>query len=272
MIEVLEPQDTLLKQFVDSVYIFRKGTGKLEFTAYPSVNTPVALFRNTSISSDKDCILIQNSIEPNYLAIACNQLSGGTHLQYLQLVDEIAINFKPLGFVSFSQTSLRSGKLSQVETWRAFLPGLFNDVFETNDTKIQLQYIEDFLKKRYKPVPKETILFKALGLLNDTATDYKMLEIASLVGIHYKQLYRHFSENVGCSLAHYRNLVKFRTSITAKINQGTSSRLVDICYDHGYTDQPYFIKQFRKLTGENPSRFFRDVISFGNDKVIFKVD
>ncbi len=270
-IEVLEPQDRLLRRYVDSIYIFRKGPGRVEFTAYPSMNLPVGLFRNASVSAGQECVYIKSSDLPNHFAIACNQFSSGIHLRYSQLVDEIAINFKPLGFASFSGSKPSSGKLFSFGTWDEFLPDLFSQVFATDDSNLQLYHIENFLLDRYAPVSDEAILLQALELLNDIGADHTIQDIADITGGHYKHLYRHFKEQIGCSPARYRKLVRFRNSVVSKVTNGNKTRLVDVCYQSGYTDQPYFIRQFKKLTGEKPVRFFKSVVSFGNDKVIFKM-
>ncbi|XZF14584.1 helix-turn-helix domain-containing protein [Chitinophagaceae bacterium MMS25-I14] len=272
MINVLEPHNILLKQFVDSIYVFRKSTGGFEFTAYPTTNTAIGLLRNAAVTVKDGSIHIENATASNHFAMACNQFSGSLHLQYAQLADEIAINFKPLGFASFTRSKPENEKVFRFRDWDEILPDLFRDVFATEDQEQQLHRIEKMLLDQYRPLPCESILLKTLALLNDTANDYKIQEIADLVGTSYKQLYRHFTENIGCSPAHYRTLVKFRTSVISKLKKGNKARLTDICYDNDYTDQPYFTKQFKSLSGEKPGRFFKEVSSFGNDKVIFKID
>ena len=272
MINVLEPKNELLKKFVDSIYIFKRDTRSLEFTAYPSVNTPVALLRNAIVSVADTVVYIESSDKPNHFGIACNQFLSSTHVQYQQLVDEIAINFKPLGFSSYTRLKPINSKVSSFGEWNKFLPDLFRIVFATDDPEEQLNYIEQFLLEQYIPLPNESILLNALELLTDKNTNYKMQEIAGHVRLHYKQLYRQFTENVGCSPTHYRKLVKFRSSVISKFEKGNKARLVDICYTHDYTDQSYFIKQFKELTGERPVHFFKEVSSFGNNKVIFKID
>ncbi len=272
MINVIEPQNELLKQFVDSIYVFKKSEGGFEFTAYPAVNTSVGLLRNASVNIENECVYIANSETPNHIAMVCNQFTSSIHLQYLQLVDEIAINFKPLGFSSYTQSAPHQKKTSFFQEWNGVLPDLFDNVFATEDPDRQCYHIEEFLLNQYRALADESFLFKALELLNDTTLDYKMLEIACLAGVHYKHLYRSFTEHVGCSPVHYRKLVKFRSSVVSKMKRGDKVRLVDISNDHDYFDQPYFIKQFRELTGEKPSLFFKEVTSFGNDKVIFKID
>lgn len=272
MIEVLEPEDELLRRFVDSIYVFGKGPGPLEFTAYPSTNTPVGLFRDVQLSVAPGRVSIAASDVPNYLAIACNPFASAIHLHYRELCDEIAINFKPLGFSSFSRCKPRSGQLTDIDAWNTLLPGLFETVFATKDSRERLHCIETFLLAQYIPVPEEAKLLKALELLNDISANHRMADIAAAAGLHYKQLYRLFSDNIGCSMAHYRNLVKFRASVFSKLDPAEKRRLVDVCYANGYTDQAYFIRQFRQLTGEKPGKFFRDAVAFGKNKIIFKMD
>lgn len=272
MISVFEPRNEVLKQFVDSIYIFRRGNSTLEFTAYPSANMPVALLRNASVDIRDGIICIASSDQPDHFAIACNQFSSSAHLRYLQLVDEIAINFKPLGFYSYTGAEPQSGKIFSFNQWNPFLPDLFRLVFGTDHQEQQQDYIEQFLVEQYAPLPDEKALLQTLALLNDTVTDYKMQEIADRAGMHYKQLYRQFRACIGCSPKRYSKLMKFRSSVVSKLKEGNRSRLVDICYEQDYTDQAYFIKQFKELTGEKPARFFREVTSFGNEKVIFKMD
>jgi AraC-like DNA-binding protein len=271
MINVLEPQNDLLRQFVDSIYIYKKGTEGLEFTAYPNINIPICLLRNAVAGMEGRHIYVAPSDTPNYGTMVCSQFSGSLQLRYLQMVDEIAINFKPLGFISFTHSKPQESKLYSFPHWDALLPGLFDQVFATEDQQLQLHYIEQLLLNQYAPLPDEAMLLKAVGLLHDTTADYKIQEIAAIVGLPYKQLYRSFTENVGCSPVHYRKLVRFRSAVISKIKKGDKARLVDICYDNDYTDQPYFAKQFKALTGEKPTRFFKDITSFGDNRVIFKM-
>ena len=271
MIVVLEPQNEVIKQFVDSIYVFRKGEEKLDFTAYPSTNTPVGLFRNAAVTVCGGSIHVHPSHALGHFAMVCHPLSGGIRLHYAQMVDEIAINFKALGLRSHTRSQQGDGIISCFHDWDDGLPTLFHNVFATHDSALQLHHIETFLLARYAPLAEQATLLSALQLLNDTTTDHKMQEIATLAGVHYKQLYRLFTEYIGCSPAHYRKLVKFRGSIVSKLKKGAAARLVDICYDNAYTDQPYFTKQFKELSGQRPARFFKEVTSFGNDKVIFRL-
>lgn len=270
MIKVLEPENALLKKFVESIYVLRNNADKMEFTAYPSIYTPVALLRNAAVECIDNHVLISQANDSACLSIACNQYYNATHVQYKQMVDEIAINFKPLGLPSFTHSKHTRGKNQYFHDWDDHLPCLFNDVFEPNKPESQLQIIETFLLERYRKLTNETILFNMLDLFG-RKEGFKMQAVADILGIHYKRLYRDFLAAVGCSPAHYRKLLKFRESIITKLKEGDNTRLTDICYRHNYTDQSYFIKQYKELTGENPGHFFKSISSFGNGKVVVKI-
>lgn len=271
MVNVWEPRDKLLRKFVDSIYVWTQNADKLEFTAYAGLNTPVALLGNAAVYAEGGNVRITASAVPNHVAIACNQFFSGVHLQYEQLVNEIAINFKPLGFTSFTRSAVQDGKVFSFTQWDGQMPELFGQVFAASDPQRQLEYIEQFLLLQYSPVPDEAVLLQALALLQDRDRDYKMQEIAALSGISYKQLYRAFTEHIGCSPAHYRKLFRFRCSVADKITKGNAVRLTDISYKHDYTDQAHFNRQFKELTGEKPTHFFKEVTAFGDTKVIFKI-
>lgn len=271
MIDVWEPRDEVLRKFVDSIYVLTRSSDKLEFTAYAGLNTPVAVLSNTAVYAEGGNVRITASDNPNYVAIACNQFFNSVHLQYEQLVDEIAINFKPLGFASFARSSVKDSKVFGFTQWNDHIPELFRQVFMVSDARLQLECIEQFLLQQYSPVQNEAVLLRTLALLQDHYCDYKMQEIAEFSGISYKQLYRIFTEHIGCSPAHYRKLFRFRRSVADKITEGNAIRLTDISHKHDYTDQAHFNRQFKELTGEKPTRFFSEVTAFGDTKVIFKI-
>lgn len=272
MITVLEPANELLRRYVDSIYVFKRGEEKLEFTAYPSTNTPVGLFRNAAIEVADDRVDVTASDTACHFAMVCDQYPGSIQLHYAQMVDEIAINFKPLGYRSFTGASHMGGGIYRMQQWDDMLPALFAEVFAAEDSTAQLRCIETFLLGQYRPLAHEAVLRTALQMLGDIDAEHRVQDIAAIACVHEKQLYRLFADNVGCSPAYYRKLLRFRTSVVSKLQQGSAARLVDICYDNAYTDQAYFIRQFKALSGQPPARFFKEVSSFGNEKVIFKID
>jgi AraC-like DNA-binding protein len=271
MLNVFEPGNEHLKKYVDSIYIFEKKDKEIRYTSYPSAYTAVALFRNTDIDFASKCCTIQHAINPNHFAVAFNRLFRPVDIHYRQMEDEISINFKALGLAAFAQWEYKDSTDCFIfSTWDNFLEDIFNEVFAIDDPVKRIEIIEAFLLKRYVRFEDEEILSKAIDMLNAPHTDHKMQEIAKETGVHYKYLYRSFMQYIGCSPAHYRKIVKFRHSVYSKLNKGDAARFIEICYDGNYTDQSYFIKQFREITGENPKKFFRGLSAFGKDKVVLR--
>jgi hypothetical protein len=45
MLHVFEPENNLLKKYVDSIYIFEKGMKEVSYTSYPSAYVPSSLLQ-----------------------------------------------------------------------------------------------------------------------------------------------------------------------------------------------------------------------------------
>lgn len=270
MVEVFEPVSKLLKKYIASIYLFEKGADNLVFTSYPSTSTAVGLFRNAALHNTEDGVFINNSEGPGYLSIANNRLFKPVTLHYSEMVDEIAINFRPLGFVTFAKEDIRNHDFFIFHTWDGHLKTLFETIDTIIEPSGKLKAIEDFLLTQIAPLKEEGMLLSAMELLGDADKDYKVNEIAAMLAVHPKYLYRVFVQRVGCSLAHYRKIVKFRRSVQSRIVKGSSAKLTEVCYENDFTDQSYFIKQYQELTGNNPRKFFNDISSFGNNNVIFR--
>jgi AraC-like DNA-binding protein len=271
MLRLFEPANALLKKYVDNIYIFEKSNTAIKYTSYPSVNTSVGLFRNAAIEVSGNCFSFKNTQGPNHFAIACNRLFRPVDIHYLQMVDEITINFKPPGFAIFTQHPYPDGQDSFIfPDWDVFLEDLFHSVFATENSAERLAIIEAFLLSRYARITDEELLCTAMHLLSGPDAGHTINEVADLSGVHYKYLYRSFMRHVGCSPAHYRKIAKFRNSVYSKLDKGDATKFIEICYSGNYSDQAYFTKQFREITGENPKKFFKVISAFGNNKVVFK--
>ncbi|MCW3123453.1 MAG: AraC family transcriptional regulator [Flavipsychrobacter sp.] len=269
---VFEPNDPLLKKYIDNIYIFEKGQEPVQYTSYPSANTAVGLFRNATVDITDDPVIVQASADTKPFGIAFNRLLRRVNLHYMQMVDEIAINFKPAGFSAFTgwQYTGNSSDCFVFTEWDGDLERLLTHIFRAQEQHERAALLEAFLLSRYTPIDDEDILTRACALLADPNNEDKIQEIAKQVGVHQKYLYRHFMQYIGCSPAHYRKVVKFRNAVYAKLDKGDAMKLIELCYNSNYTDQAYFTKQFHKLTGENPKQFFKDVSAFGKNKVVFR--
>ena len=269
--DVYESQNPLLKKYMHSIYFYKKGVGQMNYLAFPTTGTPLALIRNAEVKITPGEVIITKSGKENYKAMFCNILFKPLKMRYEQTPDEIAINFKPACFFNFIHNSFITQEDSFFfNDWDHFLEDLFNKVFaaEEND---RLKIVEDFLLARCSNVDHFDKLTEAAQIVSDFENEYSSTEVAKMVGLHYKVFYRNFIKYIGCSPAHFRKIARFRNSVNEKINNRANTKLVKISYNNNYTDQSYFIKEYQKHTGENPKSFFDHISILGDsNKIVWK--
>jgi len=268
-VNVLMPSNPLIKKYVEAIYLFKRGSEVSEYFAYPSLHTAVALFRDADVLYNDARVTISPSHKERFAAMASNRLHRTTAIKYVCMVDEIAINFRPPGFSLFTGREPRKNNFP-FDNWDAQLPKMMNAVFSTEDKNEQLAVIEAFLLTQYEPIECEDMIDKVIAMLCDFNSELSIQDIADSCGVHYKYLSRCFVKYVGCSAAHFRKVARFRASVQAKLRQDNQLNFTGICYDNNFTDQSYFIKQFKELTGESPGMFFKDVSSFADSHIVWK--
>jgi|GEM_PF-3193499 len=269
--ELLLPRDPIISKYVSSIYIFEKGGEPVKYTSYPSPNVATALMRNAEITDTKYGSSIKASTEQNYIVIACPRLYYPITMEYTEMVDEIAINFTPVGFLTYTQCPHQERmKHMKFQTWDGDMKELFDNVFSTKEKATRLNMIETFLQKHYVQLEDEPAIDKVVEMLSDMHNNDNVERIAEKASLHYKDMYRKFKKLVGCTPAHYRKIVRFRQSVYAKLNSTDLVRLTDLCYAYDYTDQSYFIKQFHELTGENPKAFFKGISPIVKNQIFWK--
>jgi AraC-like DNA-binding protein len=97
----------------------------------------------------------------------------------------------------------------------------------------------------------------ALATIERSAGRVRVIELAREAGIGVRQLERRFRDRVGLSPKRLATIVRFQRAFGA-IAAGRDATLTEIAHDSGYFDQSHFIRDFRRLAGCSPSRFFRD--------------
>ena len=76
---------------------------------------------------------------------------------------------------------------------------------------------------------------------------------------------------MACSPTEYKRIARFRNALQAGIMEKEIKSLTRISYDNNYFDQSYFIKEFKRLTGLNPKKFFRQVTLLDDDKIVWEI-
>mgnify|MGYP001801875907 CR=1 FL=1 len=93
------------------------------------------------------------------------------------------------------------------------------------------------------------------SVCHDLESQYTKVDIGALARQYYlslRQLERRFKSVVGVSMKEYQRIFRF-THTLADIRKNPSKSLLQIAFDHGYTDHAHLTREVRRMTGRNPS-------------------
>jgi len=91
--------------------------------------------------------------------------------------------------------------------------------------------------------------------------DIPLQEVSTFVNMTISSFCRYFKKQTGKTFTNFVNEV--RVTHACKLLSETSRQISDICFDCGYNNFAHFNKQFKKITGLNPTEYrssFRSVI------------
>ena len=270
LLKAIVPKSPILRQYIDVFYVFNTDkTVKFSHLAFPHTNTAISFFKGVSITRNEFVITIESNSENNGHIEMLGKYTKPVVVHYEGGFEEIAIVFKALGANRFIQEDFHSvapafSQAYENTIWKKFAATLF-------DTENKIGAIEDFLLSQWREIPDLQKIEKALKCFGNKETDYSVAEVAEIAGYNLKSFQRHFTKHVGCSPAVYKRIARFRNSLNSKLFAKEFKSLTSITYENNYTDQSYFIREFNKLTNQNPGKFFRDISLADGEKIVWEI-
>ena len=276
-IETFYPKNVLLKKHIAYYYFLKTNSIDFRSNYYVFPNTLQAfnIHRFARCAINAHSTVVRGDKTSQYLMIAQGKCQVPLMVQLKGVLDKVTIVFKPLGINHFIQSPFVDilAEASQVftdwyddETCAAFL----NAFYQTESNTARINILEAYLLSRYKPVREEATLEQALNLLTDFDNEYSVAEIVASVNMTPRSFNRLFYNNLGISPIGFRKIARFRHSLRNKLFSDQFEKLTEIGYRSNFYDQAYFIKMYKKITGDNPSLFFRSIEKLADDQLIFK--
>jgi len=87
-------------------------------------------------------------------------------------------------------------------------------------------------------------------------SDTSLEEVSALVNMTVPSFCRYFKKQTGKTYTQFVN--EFRVTHACKLLSETSRPVSDICFECGFNNFAHFNKQFKKVTGQNPSSYRAD--------------
>ncbi|QRY57328.1 helix-turn-helix domain-containing protein [Sphingobacterium siyangense] len=275
-LQIHYPKDPLLQQYI-AYYYFLNTTADFysHYFSFPNTITSFNIHKNVNARITAQRITVSHDLTNQYLAILQGKYKQPLEVELSGRMDKVTIGFKPLGLGHFMDRHYGdvATNTSQIFTeWdgECNYHNMLDAFFGTDDLNRRVSVLEKYLLQIYRPVPADNLLEEALTLLTDER-NFSTLAIAEQLNQSERTFNRLFRKHMGLSPNVYRIISRFRKSMEVKLFSENFISLTEACYRSGFYDQAYFNKLYQKATGSNPRRFFREVASFADNHLIFKV-
>ncbi|RFZ82910.1 AraC family transcriptional regulator [Mucilaginibacter terrenus] len=191
------------------------------------------------------------------------------------IIDKVTILFKPLGLNAFLDQPFASviTRPSQLFTswdnlpaYKSFTKAFFGESDLDNRCKI----LESFLLTRYRSFPEHDLLSRFISRLSDFDESLPIEDICRQLQVQPRTLNRLFRKHLGVSPASYRKVARFRHSLQNKLVENQFTRMTELAYQSNYYDQAYFNKIYKELTGSNPHRFYKEIETLADERLVFR--
>lgn len=130
---------------------------------------------------------------------------------------------------------------------------LVDKITQQSNFSIQVAGFNQFMnKKAHRQHSPVTALI--IHEINKRQGNVKIKDLEEMTGFSNRTLQRKFQENMGMSPKTYSRIVRCQSAIY-KINHDDKTTVLDLAFDLGFTDQPHFLKEFKKLVSTTPLHY-----------------
>lgn len=276
-VETFYPNNSILKNCIEYYYFLRTDSPDFEsnYYSFPHINHSLNIHKNASCKIEDKKVSTYGNDKYTSLAIVQGKYTAPLFINLKGKFDKITIIFKPLGFNHFihkpfyevaPQHSQLFEEWNSDEHYHSFL----KTFFATFDYNQRVDLLEAYLLSIYHPIDDEEMLLKAIHQLTDFDKEHSVESIAGSLSISARSLDRLFVKHLGITPIAFKKIARFRHSLKNKIFSAKFKTLTEIGYESNFYDQSYFIRIYKKLTGDNPSAFFNTIDKLADNRLLFK--
>ncbi|WP_436515353.1 DUF6597 domain-containing transcriptional factor [Ekhidna sp. To15] len=187
-----------------------------------------------------------SGVHKNYLSISAHENS-----------EMFVIQFKPFGaypFLHFHLSQIHDKVVSTEEFFGDELKNLRDELMTLSDSSEKFKRAEAWLDHRFDDgkLPPQVLLDFYEKLQNTSASNFA--EIVEAYPKTQKHLIDQFKKFIGITPKSAQRILRFN-DILHKIHNKEMITWAQVAYQCGFTDQSYFIKEFKHFSGFNPEEF-----------------
>lgn len=270
-----KPKSELLGKYISFYYFhqyFEKDKVR-KIVFYPNIVNAVTIYKNSYlIFKNKNSSITKPSIDDTF-SLFYDGIKKNIGIAELETpFDKIGVGFEPLGIHHFTEKpylEILPNKFDCVfSEFNADIFPTLNKVYRTFDLDERVKILDDYFLSKLNDFKEETIE-KAIDLIAKNNQKYKVSGLAEELKISQKTLNRKFQKQLNCTVKDYLEIAQFRKSFNHFLNSDKKDKLTNLALEFDYYDQSEFIRQFKKITGNNPKKLFQNVEHFGEEDIFW---
>jgi len=171
----------------------------------------------------------------------------------------VFISFYPAGachFFNFPLSEIANQSLDMSDVLGPEIRQIEEILYYTNSINEKVAVIENFLIRRYFPIPSHDNLLiqKGIEIIKDYKGQINASTLSGWLSITSKTLERKFSQYLGETTKQVIKLIRFQ-EVLHDFSKNKDLILTDRAYKNGYFDQSHFIHDFKTYSGYTPKEF-----------------
>ncbi|MCK7589180.1 AraC family transcriptional regulator [Subsaxibacter sp. CAU 1640] len=272
--ETREPKNKLLKKNI-AYYYFHSITKPNQLKRifyYPNPVNALTIYKNSKVYFKETHSLARPSQKNEY-----DFCYGGIQ-KYFRVAEmntpftRIGIAFKPLGINAFLELPL-SDLISKnddlhFDYFSSNMKPVLEQVNTSNDIEEKVNLLDAYFSRNQHPFLDEC-LTSAIQLIDESEPIVSVQDLVTQLGVSHKTLHRKFKKHLNCSIKTYIDIVQFRKALNHYLKNENPLSLTALANNFDYYDQAEFINKFKKITGINPKRLFKDITQYGNQELFW---
>jgi len=271
-----KPKSTFLQQYIAYYYFHtcKNHNLKQQYIYYPHYKNALSIYKNSTIKCQDNNAWISPSLSKRY-SYAYESIPQTFQRVFQQApFDKIAIAFQALGINYFIKEPL-SKIISQFpkQSFSYFNPSFTSSldlIYSTENINQKVALLDEYFLSQYTEFGEQRLV-QAVALLLDTTAKYSVSEIAKLLTIDRKTLFRIFKKHLACSVKDYMHVVRFRQALDYYQLATQKPLLTNLAYQNNFYDQAELINHFKRITGCNPSKIFQSIEPLGTEDIFWAI-
>lgn len=270
---ILKSEHPKLNGIID-YYYFHKIEQKeqtLQYSFFPNYKNAITAYLGSTVQFAHSKSNVQPTDADVLSILYTTNYYGKIDVSIHGPFQKIGIVFHPIGINHFLKQSLHeihSGETSHFNALGEVFEETLRGVFAQSNQKQRVYLLDQFFSERLNPV--DTKLTSAVHLIFQSKGDIRVHELAEIQKCNRNTLLRLFKKHLTCSIEEYRKLIKFRLAFD-EMQRQSKIPLTQLALENNYYDQADFIRQFKSLAHDLPSKLKQQLTSLGPNGPFWRI-